>query len=344
MTETAQAETSPTSAPIPAEFEATIAEVFGADAPKASTTEEPQTDALVADAPETAEADSKAEEKPEPQKSVGARILAAKRAEMRAERERQEVHALREQLARQKAEQESKEATLRLIEEDPSKYFELRNLGPEAIREHLERLAGTYKPESVANREMQKLKEELAALKQSLSTREMELQTQQQKAAAQASWQQASAEFIEHVSKNVDTYPHLTQEFSDQEVPSVALQALKEVVGYSNGRPITRNEAYYLEHGEYPDNEVIAEYLDELAKQRIEARSKSVWRRRDDASQAGKGRLGEATSARANGTEKPRTLSSRDTSQRSAAPKKWTQEDADAESLRILETALRAKR
>jgi hypothetical protein len=303
--------------------------------------------------PEKAPEAPAAEAKPEPEKpavedekqaATSARIAAAKRAELRAERERLDLKAKQDELTKLKADLDAREAEQKLIDEDPVKYFELKKLGTAAIKAHLEKIAGTFEPEKVADQKLSGLEKELADLKAELKRRDDDAaMTVRQREQAELE-KEAGSVFIEHVTAAADKYPNLTAEFTEGEAIDLAFRELNAIVGKdSQGRPVTRAQAYEAEHGELPDNDVIAEYLDALAKQRIDARSKTAWRKRGEAPQARQADPnGDQNSAPPVKGTSPRTLSSRDTSQRAAAPKAaWSQEAADEESLRILEAAYR---
>lgn len=274
---------------------------------------------------------------------VGQRLAAAKRAEQKAERERMELRQAREQHEKRQAELDAREKKLRLIEEDPVKFFEEFKADPKTF---LDKLAGDYKPENVATKKLTAVEEELQRLKAEIAQRDEAARQSQSRAQANDAWKQASAAFIEHVGAQADRYPNLTNEMSEEQATELAYSVLTQVVGRDpDGTPVTRSEAYRREHGEYPDHDVVAEYLDSIAKQRVEARQKSAWRKQGESADL-------ASKATPNGDSKvvptvkgtsPRTLSSRDTNQRAAAPKPWSQEAADEESIRILEAALRKR-
>lgn len=275
---------------------------------------------------------------------VGQRLAAAKRAEQKAERERLELKQAREQHEKRQADLDAREKKLRLIEEDPVKFFEEFKADPKTF---LDKLAGEYKPENVATKKLTAVEEELQRLKSELAQRTEAEKQAIARANADSAWKSASAEFVSFVGSQAEKYPHLTEEFTDQQATDMAYSVLTEVVGKDpDGTPVTRSEAYRRDHGVYPDHEVVAEYLNDVAKQRLEAKAKSAWRKPGDGAEL-------ASKATPSGDSKavptvkgtsPRTLSSRDTNQRAAAPKPWTQEGADEESLRILEAALRKGR
>lgn len=331
MTDTATTE----STPVAPTLEQVAAEVWGSDASTSPAAGEPEKlDGSV---------EVKAPESPKDPKDerVGSRIAAAKKAEQRAERERIEIRQQKEAQERRQTELDAREKTLRLIEEDPVRFFEVAKVDP---KKFLDKLAGDYKPENLTNKELADLRAEVTQLREQATQRDQATQQAQARAQADGAWKEASASFVAHVGEQAEKYPHLTEEFTEDQATEKAYEVLTETVGRdAQGRPISRAEAYRRQYGEYPDHDVVAEYLDALAKQSIESRSKSAWRKRGD---------GAAPAGQAHGETKPvppvkgtspRTLTSRDASQRSAAPKPWSQEAADEESIRILEAAFRKK-
>lgn len=292
--------------------------------------------------------DDKAEPKPDPKaERVAARITSAKRAELRAAQEREQLRAKEAEIAKREAELKEREELARLIEEDPVKYFELKKLGPDAIRTHLEKIAGTFKPEAVAERRLTKLEAELEAAKKAQEEKEkaarQSTSAEEQKRAIEA----ASDRFVAVVAKNAEKFPNLTKEWDEKEAVAEAFSALNEVVGRDReGKSITRAEAYKAQFGDYPDDETVAEFLDMRAKAKAEAREKekSGWRRKEksaDRDPSDGDDDGETKVAQPVRGSNPRTLANRASSERASTPKQWTQEHADEASLRILESALR---
>lgn len=334
MTQPALPTTTPaetTTAPIG--FDANVvAEVFGDSAPIPEEA-----------AKSTPEAPS---EEPKP-KSVAERITAAKRAEQRAAQQRTSLDARQRQLDEQKVAQDARDAELRLIEENPTKYFELKKLGPKAIADHLEKLAGTFAPEAVADKKLTEQEQRIKDLEEKIAANES-LQTS---ARQQANEQAAGKAFVEYVAGSGEKYTHLTQEFTEEQAVATAFAELHTVLGRdANGKPVTRLQAYIAKHGEAPTDEVIAEHLNSIARQRIDARSKASWGKAGNAPDtAGQASPGDPKIVvpPVKGTS-PRTLSARDTSQRASAPRTkgnvWTAEDqaeADEASMRILAGAFR---
>lgn len=339
MTEPVQTTAEAPAAPTPAEApapEPTLEEL-------AAKLFKPEGDAPAASAEETPvepPAEEAAPEEPK-QDRVGARIAAAKRAEQKAAMERRELTQLREQQERRQAELDAREKRIKLIEEDPVRFFEEFKADPKTF---LEKLSGEYKPENVATKKLTALEEELKQLREERDRSAAAAKEQAAKVQAESAWKEASSAFIAHVGEKADKYKHLVEELTESEATNLAYTVLTEVVGYDEGkRPVTRAEAYHREFGAYPDNDVIAEYLDAIAKQRVEARTKSAWRKRGESATP-------ASEASPNGDPKPvppvtgtkpRTLTSREASQRTAAPKPMTQEEIDAECIRIIEQGFR---
>jgi hypothetical protein len=274
---------------------------------------------------------------------VAKRIAVAKRAEMAAAEARREIRAKEEALAQEKAALEAEKARFRLLEEDPVKAFEVLKLDPKTF---LEKLSGEYKPESVIERQLAAVRAELAALKE---TTQKEQETAKERAAREAVEQTtraAASTFVQFVGESAEKFPHLVAEFTEDEAVNEAFRALHEVVGHDErGRPVTRNEAYFNQFGVYPDNDVIAEHLDTVAKQRSEARQNSAWAKRGQSPTAGSQPLSHGDpNPKAPPVIKgssPRTLTSRAASEKASPPKQWSQEAADEESLRILQSAFR---
>lgn len=329
MTQAAQVvETPPVAAPIAAPAEPSLEEL-------AAALFKPEESAQVHDAEVVEEIPPVEEPKPD---RVGARIAAAKRAEQRAEQQRLQMQAENRRIADANAQLDAREKRIKLIEDDPVRFFEEFKSDPKTF---LEKLAGEHKPENVASKKLSAVEQELKDLKDQLANRDAAAVQAQNEGA----WKVACDRFISHVGEQAEKYPHLTNEFTEDQATQLAHSVLTEVVGRdAGGRPVTRSQAYFRENGVYPDHDVIAEHLDGIAKARVEARTNSPWRK------LGNG-AAPASQAAPNGDLKtpatpvkvasPRTLTSREASQRVAAQKPWSQEAADEESLRILEAAFR---
>jgi hypothetical protein len=271
-------------------------------------------------------------EKPaEPEKpkaeSVSARIIAARRQEMRAAKERQEIAADRAEVEKAKAEvaeAAQQAAALKAAKLSPSKALELLGMSP---KEFLESLAGEHEPQAVAERaatktmsEVEKLRAELAELRGLDEKRQQAAQRQQH----DARWNEATREFLGHVETS-DAYPHLIAEFTQSEIAQQA-QALA----------LQHGKAYFDQFGEYPSDAVLAEHLELQAKARAESLAERRARVGINApripSQGTPAIQGQPATA-----TKPRTLTNGASSQKATAPKPWSQKDADEESRRILQ-------
>lgn len=315
-------------------LDAAVERIFGKpDAP--AKVEEPPEETEQKPAPEPEPS------KPEPKEErVAARIAAAKRAELRAAEARAELRRTQEQIDAKQRELDAREAKLKLIEEDPVRFFEEYKSDPESF---LKKLAGVSAPEAVADKRIAKLEEELRAEREERIRTQTEIERARAALEAESTWKAASAAFVDHVAVSADKYPHLVEEYTDAEAVNEAFAVLREVVGHdAHGRPVTAAEAYKAQHGVWPDNEVVAEYLDQRAKARIEARQKSAWRKRGEpAAIPGQGRpVGDLNPVPPVKGTSPRTLTSRAASEKASAPKPWSQEDADAQSIRILQEAM----
>lgn len=280
-------------------------------------------------------------EAPQENPRVAARIAAATRAEIRAAEARKELRAQEEAIAKARADLDEREKRYKLLEEDPVKAFDVLKLDPKTF---LEKLAGEHKPENVQAKELAALKAELEAIKNERNTeretakqRELRMQTEQV-------WTEASKGFVQHIEATADKYPNLVAEYTEAEAIGAAERALLEVVGQDDaGKPVTRADAYFQKFGEYPDNDVIAEFLDAQAKQRAEARQNSGWRKQVSAPGSQPLLNGDSNpkAPPVNKGSSPRTLTSRAASEKASPPKGWSQEAADAESIRILQSAFK---
>lgn len=301
----------------------------------------PKTETIEATAPETAETEPATETQAKDPKEdrVATRITIAKRAEQKSERERIELKQLRDAQDKRQAEQDAREKKLKLVEEDPVKFFEVYGVDPKVF---LDKLAGDYKPENVATKKLTAVEEKVQRLEAEIAQRDEATKQAAARAHGDSAWKAASADFIAFVGEQSDKYPHLTEEFTEDQATEMAYSMLTEVLGKdSDGTPVTRSEAYRREHGVYPNHEAVAEYLNDIAQKRVEARSKSAWRKQGSSatsgSQPSSGDLKAVPSV--SGTS-PRTLKARDGSTRASPPREWTQEWADEESKRLLAVAL----
>lgn len=278
------------------------------------------------------------EEKPAPDTKVAERIAAATRAERKAEQRRLELESRAKEI-------EARDAEIKLFEQDPTAFIAKKGWGQKEIATFLEKLAGQHTPEAEADRKLSANEQRLKELEEKLAAKEAAEQDAAQAAQIQAAEKSAAEAFIADVTANAEKYPHLTQEFSESEAAQQALLGLRAVVRRdADGTPVTRVQAFIAKHGRAPTHDEIAEYLDGIAKTRIEARASASWGRKDKAANEGsKPTLGQQDSTPPVKGSSPRTLSRADTSQRAAAPitEAWSQAKADEESLRIFERAMR---
>lgn len=287
-----------------------------------------------------------APEEPKPEEppvddKVSKKIAVALKAERAASQARQELRAKEQEIERREAALKSSEARFKLLEEDPVKAFEELKLDPKTF---LEKLAGEHKPENVQAKEIAALKAKIEALE---SERTKEVETAKQREMRQqieASWTEASRGFIEHVQATAEKFPHLVAEYTEADAIAAAERALLEVVVDEHGQQMTRADAYFNKFGEYPDNDVIAEHLDLLAKQRAEARQNSAWAKRGQSPTNGSQPLSNGDpNPKAPPVTKgssPRTLTSRAASEKASPPKEMTDEERDALSIRLLTKAM----
>lgn len=273
----------------------------------------------------------KADEKAEDPR-VSARINAAKRAELRAAQERAELQRVREDIERQKAElaQFAKLAEqIKAAKGSPSRLLELAEQDPKSF---LESLATEHEPQAIAQRVRSEVQTEVEALRQQVAelkaAREAETAAQKRQ-QVEAQIQQAQQSFIEHIAERAETYPNLVEEFTPDEIAREALAVAEK-----------HGQDYYARFGVYPDDEVIAEFLEDRAKARAESRA--AWRSRIGKSAPAPSKGDSSGDARSRPTVKadsPRTLTSRAASTKATPPRDWSQEEADAEALRILDAA-----
>lgn len=324
----------PSAEPAPAPeipFNDVVEQVFGKDSP-AEASPSPETPT-----PQVPQAGEKvgapADER------LSAKIAAGLRAEKRAaearraDQERAANH--QRELAAIEQRRAAVEADLKLAEQlraakaSPSKALEMLGYQPKTF---FETLASENEPAAVAQRavsveqaEREKLAAEVKALK--------EEREKERLAHEQARYQQnvhgLQQKFVEHVASS-EAYPHLVAEFTAEEIAAQAWQLAKE-----------HTPAYVKKFGEPPSDEVIAEHLESLARARAEKRA--AWHAQigRDVPKARAAEPGEQRASQSERGPSPRTLSSRQTGQRSAAPRPWSQEAADEESLRILRGAIK---
>lgn len=305
-------------------IEEVAAQVFGADAPPTEVTEAP---------PEPEPAKVEPPKDPASEK-VAARLTVALRAEERAARVRAEIAAEKAAIEKQRGEVSdlAKLAEqMRAAQSSPSKALELMGMTP---KEFLETLATEHEPAAVAARAVKGTSEEVAKLQARLDAfekAEKEREEQAKRKAVDTDYDQATAAFIEHVDAAPEKYPHLISEFTPSELAHAAQVAAGQ-----------HAEAYKAKFGEYPDDDVIAEYLEDQAKARAEALAERRARVGQKAPVPSKGdSSGDLQVAQPATGPSPRTLTSRTASEKATAQKPWSQEWADEESLRILNAALK---
>jgi hypothetical protein len=278
---------------------------------------------------------------------VAARIAAAQKAEMRGAKLRAEMAAEKAELEKQKAEHAESLKVAEAVKAaklSPSKALEL--LGFDA-KTFLESLATEHEPEAVAARAMLGTQTELQKLQAKIDAMEAK-ETERQQAARQRALQteneQASTGFLDFVATNAAKYPTLVEELTPQEIVREGFACLDEIVGKdASGKPVTRLQAFQAENGKPPTDEEIAEFLEYRAQPRAKARTE--WRTRigQKASPPSEGKpTGVLQVSQPDQGTSPRTLTSRAASEKASAPQKWSQEQADEESLRILREALKA--
>ncbi len=284
------------------------------------------------------------DEKPkEPEPSVSARINAAKKAEQRAAKERQEQRAERDANEATKKELETLRAeaeAYRAAKKSPSKALEILGLGPKEFieglaQEHQHPEAAAVSAEVAAEREERlKLAKEVADLKAEKEANDAAAKD----AASKAELARLDADvvanqraFVAFVKEKRAEYPHTVEEYTPNEIAYQALQLSNQYA-----------ETYKAKFGAYPDNDVIAEQLEVQAKAR--AAERSSWR--GDTSEQSAEQLSKSTSdpnsGHANKASTPRTLTNAHASEKGSGQKPWTQEDADEQSKAMLQAALRA--
>lgn len=261
--------------------------------------------------------------------SASSRIIAAKRADLKAAQARAEMAKERAELQSARAELEDMRKTadaLKAARVSPSKALELLGMSP---REFLESLATEHEPEAVVQRAMgaamtetEKLRLEIAEMKAAQAERERAAESRTYEAQSS----QAQQAFLEHIASS-ESYPHTVEEFTPSEIVKLGWELATK-----------HSAAYFERFGEYPSDEVIAEELENQAKAR--AAERSAWRARKVSAAPSKG-IQSGNQRAAQPVTGPVTLTSRASSERTSVPSGWSQEQADEESLRILQAALR---
>lgn len=302
--------------------------VFGTDAPvEPAEAEKPKEAPVVVEPPKV---DPVAER-------VAQRIEIAKKVELRAAAARAEVANAKAEVEAKRAELEADLKTFESFKAaklSPSKALELLGMTP---KEFLESLATEHEPAAIAARamqgttsEVQKLQAKIEAMEKAAAEREEAARVAQ----LDSGYNEATQAFLAHVDAGTDKYPHLIAEYTPAELAQAARAAAEQ-----HSRP------YFEKFGEYPDDEVIAEYLEGQAKARAEALAERRARIGQKASLPSQGvSSGVLQAAQPDSGPSPRTLTSRVASEKAtAAPSGWSQEQADEESLRILQAALNKK-
>lgn len=328
MSDAPQTSPAPAEPTLPPEWASAVRAAWGESDPVGS----PETPAS-----EQGEKVDPAKESEPAEKPASARLAELKRREAKAEAARKEQRATVAAHEAKVAELAQREARTKLLEEDPTKFFEGKS--PAEVRSFLEKLAGEHKPEAVTERKLTTVEQELADLKKQLAERDESVRLRERTQQQVANEESAKAAFGSYVDENAEKYPHLVEEFTREEVGAVGLAALYEVLGTdSQGRKVTRIAAFIREHGQPPTEDQIADYLNGIAKARIEARQKSAWSKRGQNAPSASQALGDSNRAPTVTGTRPRTLSTRDTSSRASAPanRELTQEEKDDLSLQLL--------
>lgn len=274
-----------------------------------------------------------------PAEKVSARIIASRKAEMRQAEQRRADAAERETIATERkasAEAKAQADAFTAAKMSPSKALELLGMSP---KEFLESLATEHEPEAVAKRatvgvqsEVQKLQAridamEAAASQQAQATRHRETQ--------EATQREGDA-FAEEVAANAAKYPALCETWTPDQFVGEALKCLEEPVAKTrDGRSVSRLEWFQSEQGRIPSNEEIAEFLEQRAQPAFQKRS--AWRERIGKSAPVPSQGVSAIQGQPVMAAKPRTLTNGASATNASAPKAWSQADADAESIRIIE-------
>lgn len=300
-------------------------QVFGeASEPPAETTTE-EASVTTKETPSTVEDKAKTEDKPKDERAAS-RILAAKKAESRAAKQRAEIEAERAAVEKQRAELApllELAESLKGAKDSPAKLLELAKLDPKSF---IEKLASEHDPSSEAKREIaktqtetEKLRAEVEALRKE---REEELKAAKQREVDDLT-RAAQSTFIDFVAKSHERYPHLVEELTPEEI---ADEALRVATRYAT--------AYKEETGEDFTDDVLADYLESQAKARAQRRA--AFRSKFSPAEAGAHGQKLIKAQPDLQSPNPRTLTSRIAGTKAAPPKTWSQELADEQSLQIL--------
>lgn len=273
---------------------------------------------------ETAEKPPTEAQKTPEQERLAARIARANRAEARSK-------ALRNQVREEEARLEAKRNEMRQLE---AKYERLKSGDPFQVMDELgiDKLDWTKRvashgdvtdPVSAKFASLEKrLAEEQQAreqLMQQLSQREMQEKVHAQQAFVQRAQAGAQERFVNMIEENADKYPHLTSSFTKEEVVAMAMkEALKA-------------PQYFEQFGVELDDSVIAEYLEEQAEKRS---AQSSWRKKSEVL------AGKAATVNAGGpgieAKKSRTLTNAASAGSAKPTRELTQEEKEAEMIRII--------
>ena len=278
--------------------------------------------------------------KAEPQaEKVSARIIASRKAEMRQAEQRRADAAERETIATERkasAEAKAQADAFTAAKMSPSKALELLGMSP---KEFLESLATEHEPEAVAKRATVGVQSEVQKLQARIDAMETERHQERQAAAhreTQDATQREGDAFAEEVAANASKYPALCETWTPDQFVGEALKCLEEPVAKTrDGRSVSRLEWFQSEQGRIPSNEEIAEFLEQRAQPAFQKRS--AWRERIGKSAPVPSQGVSAIQGQPVMAAKPRTLTNGASATNASAPKAWSQADADAESIRIIE-------
>lgn len=321
-------------------FDEAVANVFG---PADQPAPEP------AKATEEAEPEAPAEpEKPKEDPRLAAKLNAAVRAEKK-------LASLRAETAQLESAKQQLSPMLQMLEQvnkefgSPEKFAEaikfakqvqgakgspteLLRLAETEPKDFLENLANEHEPAVLFQRMQADFQKQLESVredfKQQLAAERAQAEQKVAQQQLEQATQQAQQAFVDHVAEKADAYPHLVAEFSPDEIAEKGLEIAQ-----------LHSAAYRSRFGEDPSDDVIAEYLEEQAKARAEKRSAWLQRIGKAAPKPGEGGSDSEKQGRPPvKAEVPRTTTSRGASSNHTSPaREWSQEWADAESLRLIE-------
>lgn len=330
--------TAPEEAPKGQFLEDGVRAVFGDEAADAISGKAPATP------PAKAGEKRPVEDKPVHDEKVSKRILAAQRAEQKAAQQRRESDQLRSDIAKERAaleEDKKLAAEAKAAKASPSKLLELSGLKP---KEFLEALATEHEPDKVAERVANGVKTEVDKLREQLAKVEKE-RAEEKHALERARHEHATREtekaFVSMVEEAPEAYPRM-QSLTERQITRLTYEALNEVIGRDgDGKPVTRNEAFFAEHDRFPTDEEIAGHIEERLT--ADADETLAARRARQGNAATKPRQGMVTTGETREAptdsrgQVPRTLTARAASR--AVPQKslndLTDEERDELSLQI---------